>query len=125
MEGDSQMTRSRLTIEGQDFECEVTEPAFADYEKSFHLCSYMCLPRGTYRCKVKATQYGPTSIVVAKCPGHVNAVFGWEPLDDVMVNTLLVDSRKSLERLNEMGRRALILGEGITIEVRNELKDFQ
>ena len=118
-EGDRVMTKGSLTIPGTDFECETSEPMFADYAESYHGCSSCCLPRGTHRCKVKATEYGPISLVVAKCAGHVNTKFGYEPLDDTKFNTVLLDSQRSLNRLNELVRVAYVRGEEIWIEVIN------
>ena len=119
-EGDRVMTKGSLTVKGTDFECETSEPMFADYAESFQGCSYCCLPRGEHRCKVKATEYGPMTLVVAKCAGHVNTRFGFEPLDDTKHNTVLLESRRALERLNELVRVAYLRGEQINIEVLNE-----
>lgn len=120
IEGCSVYTLGHLTIEEHGFECDTMEPAYANYTKAFQGCSYFCLPRGTYRCKVKATKYGPTTIVVAKCPGHVNVPFGYEPLDDVVTGAVLVDSQAALDRINALGRRSLLTGEEIVVEVRNK-----
>lgn len=118
--GSPELTMGHLTVEGTDFECMTSETGFVDYEKAFKGCSYLCLPRGTYKCKVVATKYGPTSIVVRRCPGHVNTLIGFEPLDNAVVNTILVSSPKALKRLNALGRRAVVTGEEIVIEIRNE-----
>lgn len=88
--GTIQRTISELTVEGTDFRCYASEPAYKDYEEMFPGCSYYCLPRGTHECKIVASHYSPMTLCVKKTAGHRCTLMGYDPSKAWCANTILV-----------------------------------
>ncbi|MBQ0022145.1 MAG: hypothetical protein KBT29_02785 [Prevotellaceae bacterium] len=88
--GDDKVTKSRLSVEGTDFECEARETRYADYKEKFPGCSQYCLAEGTFKGKIMATEFSAMTLVVVSSPGHRSTKIKFDLLRQTEQNAILV-----------------------------------
>ena len=88
--GDDTVTKSRLSVEGTDFECEARETRYADYKEKFPGCSQYCLAEGTFKGKIMATDFSAMTLVVVSSPGHRSTKIKFDLLRQTEQNAILV-----------------------------------
>lgn len=94
--GDSYVTKSIFTLlddKGTNlFECEAREMQYADYGNDDHLpgCSCLCLPRGSFPCKLCTMACNPLCFRVQGVNGHRGAKVYFDAMHEVVPNAVLL-----------------------------------
>ena len=136
--GDGNITKSMVTVLNDQgavlWEGEAREPRYVDYDNNEKMkgCSYMCMPRGRYFCKLSSTVDNPMCLRVMGMKGHRGCKLYFEANRDfVMGNVLLgyADEMVPMEyrklcrveeaRMEFVQMLYKVIGESLQLEVVN------